>query len=716
MANAWTFEGQPAALGATTVTLIEGSSFCVSSWNGDIQPGGPQGLYHADTRLLSRWELRVDDVPVEPLQVLTGEPYHAAFLGRTRPRPGRAESTLMVVRDRYVGGGLREDLLLRNLSDEPAGCVVDIDVASDVADLFEVKIDRVRYVSDVEMIPEGTSLRIHSPSRSRGAVIRTADALAVPGLLNFRVAVPARGEWRITLQVNPIVDGEESQAWFSTRHPVNHAEPAVRLAAWQRHSPVVVTEHPGLAKTLLRSREDLGSLRLYEPGPSDEPPTIAAGAPWFMTLFGRDSLLTSWMALPLDPSLALGTLRRLAGLQGTRVDPLSEEEPGKIPHELRFGVRTGASIHGSACYYGSVDATPLYVMLLGELRRWGIHRQAVEDLLPHADAALSWIEEYGEREGPIEGLLWYRRKTDQGLINQGWKDSFDGVNFADGTLARAPIALAEVQGYVYSAYIARSHFAHEAGDHETERRYIGRACSIRRRFNELFWLPDRGYYAIGIDGEGKPIDSLASNMGHCLWTGIADQDKAESVAGHLLSDEMFTGFGVRTLASNMRAYNPMSYHNGSVWPHDNALIVAGLIRYGFVAEAQRVALGLMDAAKAFDGRLPELFCGFGRKEFSVPVPYPTSCSPQAWAAASPIQILRSLLRFNPWIPYGQTWVAPALPKEFGDLRISGLPLAGGRVDLEVAESGETKLSGLPSDIEVHHTPRPPVSMLVDHHR
>ncbi|MCT9931350.1 amylo-alpha-1,6-glucosidase [Planotetraspora sp. A-T 1434] len=714
MGSAWTFQGQPAALGATTVTLIEGNSFCVSAWNGDITPGGPQGVYHADTRLLSRWELKVDDVPVEPLQVLGAEPYHAVFLGRTRPRPGRAESTLMVVRDRYVGGGVREDVTLRNLSNEPAGCVVDVHLASDVADLFEVKTDRVTHVPDVDMVPTGSSLRIFSPSRSRGVTITARESFAVPGLLSFRVVVPARGEWKTTVQVNPIIDGEESQAWFSELHPVDHAEPAVRLADWHRQIPGVITTHAGLAKALRRSREDLGSLRLFEPGRPDEPPTIAAGAPWFMTLFGRDSLLTSWMALPLDQSLALGTLRRLARLQGTTEDPLTEEEPGKILHELRFGVPTRASLHGGACYYGSVDATPLYVMLLGELRRWGIHREAVEGLLPAADAALSWIENYGMRRGPCEGLLWYRRMTDQGLVNQGWKDSFDGITFADGTLARAPIAVAEAQGYVYAAYIARGHFAHEMGDHEAERKCAERARLIRETFNERFWLPDRGYYAIGLDGDGRPIDSLASNMGHCLWTGIVDEDKAESVAHHLLSDEMFTGFGVRTLGSDMGAYNPMSYHNGSVWPHDNALIVAGLIRYGFVAEAQRVSMGLLDAAEAFGGRLPELFCGFGRKEFPVPVPYPTSCSPQAWAAAAPIQVMRSLLRFDPWIPYGQAWVAPALPKEIGDLRITGLPLAGARVDLLVRENGETTISGAPEGIEVHYEPRPPVSMLIGH--
>ncbi|MFC4061246.1 glycogen debranching N-terminal domain-containing protein [Planomonospora corallina] len=700
--NAWTFEGQPRTLG-DTVTLVEGGSFCVCGPDGDIRPGGAQGVYHADTRLLSRWELRVDDTPVETLRVIPAEPYHATFLGRTRPRPGRAESTLLAVRERYVGGGLREDLTLRNLSEEPAGCVVALHAGSDVADLFEVKAGRVRRVGEVEVTPHPSGLRLFAADRSRGARITVEphdEALTVtPGLLAFRVVVPARGEWRTTIQVNPIIEGEEASAAFLSHHAPEHAAPARRLADWTRLSPDIRTGDAALEEILRRSRQDLGSLRLFDPDHPEDPPAIAAGAPWFMTLFGRDSLLTSWMALPLDQSLALGTLRRLARLQGRRADPLTEEEPGKIMHELRSGV-------GGHAYYGSVDATPLFVMLLGELRRWGLHPEAVEELLPHADAALGWIEACG---GP-DGLLWYRRKTDQGLLNQGWKDSVDGVNFADGALARPPVALAEVQGYVHAAYLARAHIACEAGDAATERRCLERAAAIREAFNERFWLADRGYYAMGLDGSGRPVDALASNMGHCLWTGIVEEDRAASVAAHLMSPRMFTGYGVRTLAADMGAYNPMSYHNGSVWPHDNALVAAGLMRYGFVAEAQRIATGLLEAARAFGGRLPELFCGFDRAEFPCPVPYPTSCSPQAWAAAAPIQLLRSLLRLDPWVPYGKAWLAPALPEGFGGLRISGLPLAGSRITVEVPAGGRTAtVSGLPAGIELITEPRGPVT-------
>ncbi|GAA2848714.1 glycogen debranching N-terminal domain-containing protein [Streptosporangium fragile] len=698
--DAWTFEGQPGSLGDTAVTLVEGSSFCVCSRNGDIMQGGAQGVYHADTRLLSRWELRVDETPVEALSVLPREPYHTKFLCRAAPRPGRAESSLLVIRDRYVGGGLREDLTLRNLADEPAGCVADIHVASDVADLFEVKAGRIRHVSDVETTADRAGLLIVSASRRRGTrVVADPPPFAVPGVLIFRTVVPARGEWTVTLQVNPILEGEESPAWFATHHPIDHAEPVRRRADWERLSPSVKTPNRALSHVLRRSREDLGALRLFDADRPDELPTVAAGAPWFMTLFGRDSLLTSMMALPMDQSLALGTLCRLARLQGTAEDPLTEEEPGKILHELRFGAQAGTTPHGGQAYYGSVDATPLFVMLLGELRRWGLHKQAVEELMPHADAALDWIR------GSANPFLTYRRKTDHGLVNQGWKDSFDGVTFADGTLARAPIALAEVQGYVYAAYIARAHFAHECGDTVLEEQWTSRAGRLKDAFNERFWLPDRGYYAIALDGAGRPADSLASNMGHCLWTGIVDEDRAASVAEHLLSPPMFTGYGVRTLASTMGAYNPMSYHNGSVWPHDNALVAAGLMRYGFAEGAQRVASGLLDAAETFGWRLPELFCGFDRAEFHRPVPFPTSCSPQAWAAASPIHLVRTLMRLEPWIPYGRLWLAPTGLK---GLRVRGLPLAGSRVTIDVGDGGAS-ITGLPEGIVAVHEPRTPMT-------
>jgi glycogen debranching enzyme len=405
------------------------------------------------------------------------------------------------------------------------------------------------------------------------------------------------------------------------------------------------------------------------------------------------------MALPIDRSLALGTLRTLARHQGRITDPLTEEEPGRILHEVRLGVESGLSLGGGSTYYGSVDATPLFVVLLGELARWGAERVEIAELLPHADLALEWVRRHRDRDG--RGFVDYQRATDRGLANQGWKDSWDGITFADGGLAEAPIALCEVQGYVYDAYRSRAGLARMLGEENEAQVWEDRAATLKVAFNERFWLPERGWFALALDRDERQVDACASNMGHCLWSGIVDADKAPLVAEHLLSPAMFSGWGVRTLSSAMGAYDPVSYHNGSVWPHDNAFIVAGLVRYGFVQEAQRVAEALLEAAQHFGGRLPELFCGFDRGEYPEPVPYPTSCSPQAWAAAAPVHLIRTLLRFDPRLPSKELWVDPVLPSTFTPLRVEGVALGDARIDLEVSAAG-TVVEGTPQGVNVRH--------------
>jgi glycogen debranching enzyme len=437
---------------------------------------------------------------------------------------------------------------------------------------------------------------------------------------------------------------------------------------------------------------------------------VAAGAPWFMTLFGRDSLWASEMALPVDPSLALGTLQTLADRQGTIVDPLTEEEPGKILHEVRLSLNAGLALGGKSAYYGSVDATPLFVDVLGAVSRWGFGADIIAGLLPHADRALEWIRHYGDKDG--DSFVEYERLNDQGLINQGWKDSWDGINFADGTLAEPPIALCEVQAYVYAAYTARAWMAYDAGDTARGDDLADRAAELKRRFNEQFWMPDRGYYAIALDGRKRQVDACASNMGHCLVYGLVDEDKAPQVAERLMSPEMFSGWGVRTLASNMGAYNPASYHNGSVWPHDNAIIAAGLLRYGFVAEAQRITTAILEAAEWSGGRLPELFCGFSRDQFAEPVPYPTACSPQAWAATAPILLVTNLMRYDVHVSRRGLWMDPVLPETYGDLHITNAPVGGGRITIDIDKSGPS-IQGLPEWMEFRRGHRPWITELVE---
>jgi glycogen debranching enzyme len=373
---------------------------------------------------------------------------------------------------------------------------------------------------------------------------------------------------------------------------------------------------------------------------------------------------------------------------------------------MRFGEASSLSLGGGAIYYGTADATPLFVMLLGELRRWGLAREAVDELLPHADRAIEWIEQFGDRDG--DGYVEYQRTSDRGLRNQGWKDSGDGIVFADGRPAEPPIALAEVQGYVYGAYLARAFFAAEQGDSVLSAELRAKAAELKANFNRDFWLEDKGWVALGLDRDKKPIDALASNMGHCLWTGILDADKADAVAKKLLSPDLFSGWGIRTLAGSMASYNPISYHRGSVWPHDNAIVAAGLMRYGCVREAQRVIMAQLDVALAQNGRLPELFSGLDRLELPMVVSYPTSCSPQAWAAASPLLMLRTLLRLDPWVPRGKVWLHPSLPEQIGRLHVGGIPLAGARVSVSV-EGDDVSVDGLPEGLELVDAPRHPLT-------
>jgi glycogen debranching enzyme len=442
--------------------------------------------------------------------------------------------------------------------------------------------------------------------------------------------------------------------------------------------------------------EDLGALLMADPAYPGVP-VVAAGAPWYMTLFGRDALLTSWSGLLLDPELALGVLETLARLQGRRNDPGTGEQPGRVLHEVRSTESPSRRFDEADIYYGTVDAPALFVMLLGEVHRWGLSPDRVRALVPAADRCMEWMD----RAADTEGFLAYERsEEDTRLRNQGWKDSNDGILHADGHVPEPPIALCEVQAYRHAAYLARAELADAVGDTETSARHRARAHVLRERFQQAFWLPDRGWYALAVDGRRTPVEALASNMGHALWAGIVDDEHAGRVATHLLSPPLFSGWGVRTLARTMAAYNPISYHNGSVWPHDTALAVAGLSRYGLMDAAGTIAEALLAAAQHHGNRLPELFAGLDRADVTVPVSYPSSCSPQAWAAVAPLLILRSLLRLEPDVPAGQVRIAPAVPAQWLPIRLNGLRIGDADVTIEVGTDGRVTATGLPPGIKL----------------
>ncbi len=426
---------------------------------------------------------------------------------------------------------------------------------------------------------------------------------------------------------------------------------------------------------------------------------IAAGIPWYMDLFGRDSLISSFESMLHDPALARGTLEALARLQGKKVDRVSEEAPRKILHEYRRGPLTPAArkLIPTYPYYGTIDATPLFLVTLSEYVHATGDLDQAERLWDHVGRAVEWMRRYGDRDG--DGFLEYERDSDVGLVNQGWKDSNDSVRFRDGRIAKPSIALVEVQGYAYAARRRTAELARRLGHGEDAERLEEEAAALRRRIRERFWLEDRGFFAEALDGDKRQVDSLTSNPGHLLWTGAVSRDDAAAIAKVLLSDEMFSGWGVRTMGAREGGYNPVSYHDGSVWPHDNAIALGGLVRYGLRDEATRLAAALLDALGAFqDAEPPELFCGYPSREYGTPVRYPTACRPQAWASGAVTYLGRSVLGLDVDALEREVSVAPLALPGMTRLELKGIPAGGARIDVSVrVEDGRATadVRGLP---------------------
>jgi glycogen debranching enzyme len=449
------------------------------------------------------------------------------------------------------------------------------------------------------------------------------------------------------------------------------------LERWLAEAPRLECDWDPLNATYRRSLVDLAALR-FSPLTAGGRSLPAAGLPWFMTMFGRDSIFTSLQALPFAPELAATTLRELGMRQGSRFDDFRDEDPGRILHEMRYGELTAFAERPHSPYYGTADATPLFVVLLDEYERWTGDTKLVRELEYEARAALNWIDEYADLRG--DGYVWYQRRNEEtGLENQCWKDSWDSISYRDGRLPGFPRATCELQGYAYDAKIRGARLARLVWRDATYAdRLEKQAADLKRRFNRDFWVADGEYFALALDPEGERVDALTSNIGHLLWSGIVDKSKAKAVARHLVGPQLFSGWGVRTLASDQGRYNPIGYHVGTVWPFDNSFVAWGLRRYGFKHEAALVAAGILDAAEFFDGRLPEAFGGYERTLTKYPVQYPTACSPQAWSTGAPLLFLRTMLGLE---PLGDHLVVdPALPVGIGHLELLDLPGRWGRLD------------------------------------
>lgn len=642
----WVLAGEPTSLGDPTglITLVDGQTFCLSGRSGDFSTSPTHGVFFADMRVLSQARLLVGGVPVEPLTVSLADASGATFVGRSVAR-NPMDPRLLVIRRRQLGSIWHEQIELRNTGAAAMATVVELEVAADFADVFAIKEGRPSSEGEHSLEVKEASLLF---GWRLGEVHRQAE-LSVSGP---PVRVSTHGfVWSVDIERHGVcviqldLTVALGNSWIERRH--HH--PTLRNAAnrsenWLWSVPKLRTADRKLSAAYDRSIEDLGALRLHDPT-GRRRPVIAAGAPWYMTLFGRDALISAYMALPIDPTLAIGVLEALAELQGRQIDLMSEEEPGRIMHETRYLGVESPTLTGGSTYYGSVDATPLFVVLLGELSRWGLSEEALRELLPYADKALAWMTDYGDRDG--DGYIEYHKTSERGLSNQGWKDSADGIRYRDGRVAEAPLALCEVQGYAYAAYRARAAIAVRLGEPEVAARCDQLAEQLKERFNRDFWLDDLGWYAVALGPDKEPVDSLTSNIGHCMWSGIVSDEHAGRVVERLMSLEMWNGWGIRTLAADERAYDPMSYHCGTVWPHDGALCAVGMKAYGYDAAALLVAKGLLAASEAWNGRLPELFCGLDREDVETPIPFPTSCSPQAWAAATPFLLLRIMLGLEP---------------------------------------------------------------------
>jgi glycogen debranching enzyme len=731
---------QATDLGSVQV-LKHGNLYLLTDPFGDIHPDSRGlGLYHSDTRLLSCCALRVGGIRPVLLQGSMGANFQGSIQltnpsadrnpdAKVHPDVDVAGRTIGISRDRLIGNdGLDERVRIVNHAERDLAFSVELELGCDAADIFEVRgyprpergtllpialtSTRVTFRYDgLDGMRRSTHIAFSDAANDHGPIdVRSDDAVAQGGSVWYRwdVNLPP-GErrdlhwtiWSTTARVGVgrVSDDERAQASeralvMTEAAAAGHTDPAVlfpeppRISvddgttayhAWSRGTTAIQTDHELFNRTLARSLADLRLLINDGPGPGQR--YVAAGVPWFTTLFGRDALISSLQALAFRPQIAMETLAVLAAYQATETDDWRDAEPGKILHELRIGEMAGAGELPHTPYYGSVDSTPLWLIVFGATFDWTGDRSFLDRYWPNALAALDWIDKYGDKDG--DGLVEYERRSSRGLLNQGWKDSGDAIRDREGRGPTMPVALAEVQGYVFDAKRRMAGLATVRGEADLAKRLLGEAEVLRRRFEDRFWVEDQRYYAMALDGEKRHLDAIASNAGHCLWSGIASPARARDVADRLMGPAMFSGWGIRTYAQGQPGYNPIGYHTGSVWPHDTSLIAAGLKRYGFNEESNRLVGRVFEAAQQFDEyRLPELFCGFDRDESGQAVPYPVACSPQAWAAGASFLFVETMLGLRAHASANELELHhPTLPDWIGKITLTNLRVGDASVDL-----------------------------------
>jgi glycogen debranching enzyme len=694
--------------------LKDGQLIVVADRDGDIKAQNleGQGLYYRDRRHLSLFEMAINGTRLtllsaaDELSVMnTSLLSNALLLGAdgdllAKPR------TISITRQRFVAGSLYEHIEFFNYNPHRVNLIVRFTCGSDFRDMFDVRgfdIDTEGSTGDVEPIqvgadglllayrgPTGARRRTHvvfEPRPERIEIVNpTLEGLVVPPIaaMQFQLELPAHAERTITLRVTPEADNSplppaaHTISLLDTQGYLDAARESYER--WQARSTRVETDHEVFDELLHRAALDIHLL--VDSFDGNLVPT--AGIPWYAVPFGRDSLIVSMQTLSLHAPIARGTLRFLARYQGKQLNPSRGEAPGKILHEVRPGA-TGSV--ADSIFYGSIDSTPLFLVALSEYVAWTADLDLARELLPNAEAALEWMARYGDADG--DGFLECNRYPSQGLGDQGWKDSPDSMNHADGSPAEQPVALAEVQAYAFAAHRGMARLYGLLGDADKERSERGAAERVRGLFMSRLAMPD-GYWAMGIDANGRRIETVTTNPAHALWAGLLPDAKARLAAVRLVADDMLCGWGIRTLSARARTFNPMSYHNGSVWPHDNALIALGMKRCGADLAARSVATQIFAAGVGFpSARLPELWCGFSRdyRRKSAPGEYPVACSPQGWAAGSAFMLLQALLGLEPDATAGTVRIRPALPEWLGFVSFRNLRVGDARVDFDVVRDG-----------------------------
>ena len=685
--------------GAQTVTLISGLTFAVSGPTGDID-AGHSGIIAGDTRHLSRLVLQVDGEPIQLLGAVTVAPGEARFVGVAGTRGDSPDPPLEVNRLRRVEEGrVFETVRLDWWGDQSREVLVQVTFDADFADIFEVRaldadtgqldlrhpvrVDWNGAGVDFTEVQTKATTRVHADPPADG---RSAEQLVWNARLQRHQA------WQLQLTI----EASTRLSATAVEHPAPHNEAQVHSIP------------QGFGRACARSLGDLDALSLRDPLEPGRYLTTA-GIPWFVALFGRDSLIAARQGRMFRPRRMLDTLQALAARQGAVDDPDNDEQPGKILHEVRLTPRPWLGQTGGAAerpYYGSVDATPLFLMTYGAALRWGAPLSGIRALLPAARGALAWLRDAGDVDG--DGLIEYQALGPRSLANQGWKDSGNAIQFADGRLAEGPIALVEVQGYAYRARLELAEVLRAFGEPGEADELVAEAAELREVIRRRFWMPAKGgapgCFALALDGDKQQVDAIASNQSHLLWCGVPNGEEARQVAQVLAGSTISSGWGLRTLASTMAGYNPLGYHVGSVWPHDTAIACEGLCRYGLHVVSHRLAGALLDALDLFELSLPELFGGQARTDGDAPVPYPTACRPQAWAAGVPLQLATVFLGLEPQLTERRIVLAPSLPPRLERLVVRDLRFPTGVLSVAVSHTGGTELLEQPAGIAVEVAP------------